>query len=537
MGSAGAEKEVAKGDHNSESFPPVYETYERSKYKGRSASSTAGGATAHATEALRQQGAQRRGASADDTDPSWRMQASDSGADPWDGMTEVQQAVQEAAQELSQQPSSSISSPTASSTIGSVSAASGSAADTAKPTTSCRSSRSADAVHPTSSNGTAGNTSDAGAGDGAFVEVTSSEKEEEPEVLYSFRDQGTPPSAGARGDPACTSPPDEKSRSEGSSPHARSTQSSEHATEREAQQPSESLDATVVMSASGAKPYFTSDNSGAEQRIQPVAGHTIDVRAEAPAASPAESRSAAESPKSVRDSARGSPVGTGASSTSGITRGRVGSNALRVPSVVASGGLDDVIAGSEDGGSGTDDEVWLQGYKAASAQRDGGVRSKRTQRGSRPKPTLPSSMVTEQGTSGGDGAPQRVQQKSGATLPWLTPDDNVPMHKEQEQPRDSSLGMPQKSPEDLSMDAISRALKSGVDKETLKQYIDEVAETVADKAGVIVRASFPFLEGVNVMHHVDGTARDVSNIVGVSHILHVLLSLSTYSNTHSNSQY
>lgn len=37
--------------------------------------------------------------------------------------------------------------------------------------------------------------------------------------------------------------------------------------------------------------------------------------------------------------------------------------------------------------------------------------------------------------------------------------------------------------EDATMDAISRALKAGVDKETLKRYIDEVSEQVADSAG------------------------------------------------------
>lgn len=36
---------------------------------------------------------------------------------------------------------------------------------------------------------------------------------------------------------------------------------------------------------------------------------------------------------------------------------------------------------------------------------------------------------------------------------------------------------------DPTMDAISRALKAGVDKETLKRYIDEMSEQVADNAG------------------------------------------------------
>ena len=186
------------------------------------------------------------------------------------------------------------------------------------------------------------------------------------------------------------------------------------------------------------------------------------------------------------DSEAESAVARGATSRGGTVSGRVGSNAVRLPSVGASGGLDDVITGGDDKAGDTDDEVWLQGEKSASPKRDSSVRSKRAQRDSRPKPTLPSSMLSEQAALGEDGAPQQTQQKSASTLPWLRPDDQQPSPAQPQQRQERDLEVPQKTPEDLSMDAISRALKSGVDKETLKQYIDEVAETVADNAGMLL---------------------------------------------------
>lgn len=165
------------------------------------------------------------------------------------------------------------------------------------------------------------------------------------------------------------------------------------------------------------------EDEGSEQESDGE-GVTIDARAE-PAST--EAGGAAEGAAQQQEPARG-----------GSRVRRRGRNSGAAASGGArEAGLDDLIA-DEDNAAGFDDtgfvDTWLHGTSGG-----GGA--------------------AERGLAGGAGTADAgrvdTRQASGESAPS----------------------------EVATMDAISRALKAGVDKETLKRYIDEVAEQVADNAG------------------------------------------------------
>jgi hypothetical protein len=83
------------------------------------------------------------------------------------------------------------------------------------------------------------------------------------------------------------------------------------------------------------------------------------------------------------------------------------------------------------------------------------------------------------------GGEESVQEAEFDDDTWLHAARAAPKPRAAPQPAPPSPAANEpRSAEAMSLDAISRALKAGVDKETLKRYIDEVAETVADSAGV-----------------------------------------------------
>eukprot|EP00892_Ulva_mutabilis_P009346 jgi/Ulvmu1/6784/UM030_0122.1 len=176
-------------------------------------------------------------------------------------------------------------------------------------------------------------------------------------------------------------------------------------------------------------------------------GVTIDTSAE-----PAAGRAGEASPE---DAAAGSDVNGDAApqSSRNAERIRARRRAQRVAAAAAGGsaaeaGLDDLIAAGADDGTAAaefDDsgfvDTWLHGSSGAG----GAAASSAGARAMGPGPQASEAGMAAEAAGGTD--------------------------------------VPAEAAKDVTMDAISRALKSGVDKETLKRYIDEVAEQVADKAG------------------------------------------------------
>lgn len=381
-----AENAVLSGDPDSDSFPPVYETYEENK--ARKAAESAKPKTEGSEEEEKIK----------DIDPSWRMAAP---GELWEGMGDVKVALDEAAAETKM---------------------------------FTQKERSETEVKERAEK------------DASLIRDNRSNDSEDPSAGYVEQMQQLPEEESIQ------------------SPHN-----------------DEDLfpDATVV-SASSASPYFTTQEES-DSKVQSMKSQTIDV---------------------VADSLAELAPDDSATSTGALGDLSALRDAFKLQSSMASA-LDDVILGDEESEASGDDEAWLEGQMGASKGRahSTSVRSRRAQRDARPKPNMPDSIIsqTSMHAPGDDEGPiqnaQYTNSKSNSTLPWLKPDDQGSRTHVQSAKRDadSVYKVPKKSAEDSSMDAISRALKSGVDKETLKRYIDEVADTVADNAGMLIPLRFTVL--------------------------------------------